>query len=175
MSSSDFNALLDDWYKPKQDSLFPPILTEKLYDEYVIFHLMAVWMNAIRKPSHYTKVIGNQTNLFEDGLQLGAIYFVANDNNNISDWWFVVGYYEESMRVFYGEMKNGHITSEYMDVWNPSIHTQPLNNFITESSIIQSVIDYFISDSDFEIFIAYSPPPSKSKSRTLNFSRRGFL
>ena len=62
---------------------------------------------------------------------------------------------------------------------HPLIKNTPFqkpNHFITDSSIVQVLMDYFIGGTDnSEIFVAYSPPFLKPKLTTLNFSKRGFL
>ena len=167
MSASDFNALLGELYT-ENDSL--KFSFDTLYNKYIRFHLPEA--TPLRKPPSIP-AIGNQTNIFENGLQLGAIYFVVNGGNK-SDWWFVVGYNKERLEVFYGEMKNDTITRQGMYIWMiRNIPYPPPNNIITDSSIIQTFMDYFVGgDGLCEIFIAY---PLPTIARTLNFSKRGFM
>ncbi len=91
--------------------------------------------------------------------------------------------------MFYGECSGNRITSEGLTVWKglrdilsklPFLVVLGLKNkspnrtnIITDSSIIKRIEKFFIGSGNAEIFIAY--PTQLSKSRTLNFSRRGFL
>ena len=165
MSSSDFNQLLNELHNYNDVKK-----SGKLYHEYIQFHLPEA--TPLRQPPNNTKVIGNPTNLFEDRLQLGAIYFMYRRGSDNNGWWFVIGYSNERLEVFYGGLIDGSITSEGLYIWKiANIYNQPPNNFITDSSLIKAVMDYFDADLS-ELFIAYSPP--LSNPRTLNFSRRGF-
>mgnify|MGYP007062008801 CR=1 FL=1 len=165
MSYSYFNELLDELHNYNDFTT-----SGKLYNECIQFHLPEA--TPLRNPPNNTKVIGNPTNLFEDRLQLGAIYFMNADSSN-NGWWFVIGYSNERLEVFYGELRNDTITSEGLYLWKiMNIYNQPPNNIITDSSLIQTVMDYFGADLS-ELFIAYSP--SLSNPRTLNFSKRGFM
>ena len=67
MSASDFNKLLSERHKEK----FNHIRDEKLFNEYVRFHL----------PD--TRIVGNKTDIFDDGFQLGAIYIVEYDGKRV--------------------------------------------------------------------------------------------
>jgi hypothetical protein len=170
MSASDFNKLLDE--KHEGDNHVKAPQRAELYDEYIKLHL----------PDE--RIGGEPTNKLEDGVQLGAIYIVEydDDNDRVNDdgYWFVVGYTDEwGLEMFYGECSGNRITSKGLTVWKGlRDYSPPQNNIITDSSTLRRILKFFIGSADGEIFIAYSPHPYSlypSNSRTLNFSKRGFM
>ena len=162
MSSSDFNELLAEKHKANGNNPIRIHQRKELYDEYIKLHL----------PDE--RIGGEKTNKLEDGVQLGAIYVVEYDDGD-DGYWFVVGYTDEwGLEMFYGECRGNRITSEGLTVWKGLKRISPnRNNIITDSSIIKRIVKFFIGSTNAEIFIAY--PTQLSKSRTLNFSKRGFL
>jgi hypothetical protein len=180
MSSSDFNKLLAE--KHDGDSwVVEALQITELYYEYIKLHL----------PDE--RIEGEQTNKLADGVQLGAIYIVKYDDVDDDDdgYWFVVGYTEEwGLELLYGETIEGRITREGLSVWKGLIrnslsfrkrYSPNRNNTITDYDILVRILKFFIGSAhrdNAEIFIAYSPHPYSlypSNSRTLNFSKRGFM
>ena len=166
MSASDFNELLAEKHEGGFNSSVKALQRAELYDEYIKLHL----------PDE--RIGGEPTNKLEDGVQLGAIYFVeydVDDDDDDDGYWFVVGYTEEGgLEMFYGENVENRITSEGLTVWKGlKNYSPPQNNIITDSSTLRRIVKFFIGSAVGEIFIAYSPYPSNS--RTLNFSKRGFM
>jgi hypothetical protein len=181
VSASDFNELLAEKYEANGSRIQHRQLGE-LYDEYIKLHLPD------RRP------LKNQTNKLEDGLELGAIYVAVRGGGD--DWWFVAGYTERwGLEIFYGKCRFGKITSDNMEVWRvpsadsivekwvrrllkgqkkpPNLPNSPIT-LLENEFIIKQILNYFsVTKDGDDIFIAYSPYPSIS--RTLNFSGRGFL
>jgi len=163
VSYSYFNQLLDEKHNANGYHAIRIHQRAELYDEYIKLHL----------PDE--RIGGEKTNKLEDGVQLGAIYFVEYDDGD-DGYWFVVGYTDEwwGLELFYGECRGNRITSEGLTVWRGlKNYSPPQNNIITDSSIIIRIVDYFIGRADGEIFIAF--PSQLSNPRTLNFSKQGFL
>ena len=178
MSSSDFNKLLAEKHKANGNNAIRIHQRAELYDEYIKLHL----------PDE--RIGGEPTNKLEEGVQLGAIYIVEYDNDRVNDddgYWFVVGYTDEwGLEMFYGECSGNRITSKGLTVWKglrdisrelPFLglknYSPNRTNIITDSSIIKRIEKFFIGSGNAEIFIAY--PTQLSISRTLNFSKRGFM
>ena len=174
MSSSDFNKLLAEKHKANGSNTIRTHQRAELYDEYIKLHL----------PDE--RIGGEPTNKLEGGVQLGAIYIVEYEADN-DGYWFVVGYTDEwELEMFYGECSGDRITSEGLTVWKglsdilrklPDLglknNSPKRTNIITSASIIKRIEKFFIGSGKAEIFIAY--PTQPSITRTLNFSRSGFL
>ncbi len=172
MSSSDFNKLLAEKHEGGMYSYH----INQIFDEYIKLHL----------PDE--RIMGEPTNRLADGVQLGAIYIVKYDDwdelkHEDEGYWFVAGYTERwGLELFWGETIEGRITRESLNVWKGLNRYSPnQDNIITDFDALVRIWRYFIggaNEDKAEIFIAYSPypySPYPTISRTLNFSRRGFL